>query len=97
MAKLSCPQECQDKHNGHEITMTKILGRLDNIEDKLDASLENQKDIITRFEDICEQKADKTEVNDLKSKYWIAVAGAFSLLFAIIFMLIKVLLEHSHS
>lgn len=86
--KPLCPQECQDKHNETNITMTKILGKLDNIENKLEENTQWQRDIIEKFDRLDELKADKKQVDDLYTKYWIAIAGLVSLLITIIILLI---------
>ena len=87
MVKL-CPQDCQEKHNRHEITMTKIFGKLDNIESKLEDNTKQHDEIINKFVLLEETKADKKQVDDLQTKYWIAVAGLISILITIIILLI---------
>ena len=107
--KTLCPQECQDKHTNNEITMTKIFGKLDNIEYKLEENTKQHLELIDMFKEVANKKADKDAVNmlheviknkadekdmkDLKGKYWAAVAGFVALLLTIIFLLVKILSE----
>lgn len=86
---VKCPQDCQDKHSGHIITMTKIFGKLDNIEEKLEQNTLQHEELIITFKDLSDKKADKIQVDDLYTKYWIAVTGLVGLLITIIIMLIQ--------
>lgn len=87
MVKIPCPQECQNSHNEHRITMTKIFGKLDNIEEKLDNAL-------IELKTLAECKADKEEVKWLRNVVYGVAVCLLGILGAGIIWLFQYWMEH---
>lgn len=87
MAKkdFTCPPPCEEKHSEHRITMAEIKKDLNYIKEKLDENTNQHEEIIKAFN----SKADKKEVEDLNTKFWVIFSGFVMILLGIIGFLLK--------
>lgn len=85
MAKLNCPIDCQDKHRKTEVNMAEIKKDLTYIKEKLDENTRQHDDLMELIKDMAKNKADKTELDRLNAKFWIATTSLIGLLIAFIF------------